>query len=76
LTLRIVAIGPENFFADRWNNLDTFLVVLGVAFFFLPVSNNAGSIARIGRIFRVASLLRIISHSNFLKKKDVRFIFL
>jgi len=66
LIIRIIAIGPENFFADRWNNLDTFLVFLGFIFFFIPVSHGASSLARMARIFRVGSLLRIISHSNYL----------
>ena len=66
LILRVIAIGPENFFADRWNNLDSVLVLMGLIFFFLPIESGASSIARIGRIFRVASLLRIISHSNFM----------
>lgn len=66
LVMRVVAIGPENFFSDRWNNVDTFLVAVGVTFFFVPIKNNADSIVRMSRIFRIASLLRLISHSNFL----------
>lgn len=65
LILRVIGIGPENFFADRWNNLDAFLVIFSVIFFFFQ--GNAGSIARMGRIFRLARLLRIIAHTNFLK---------
>lgn len=67
LALRIIAIGPENFFPDRWNNVDTFLVIIGVTFFFVPVKNNADSIVRMSRIFRIASLLRLVSHSTFLE---------
>lgn len=71
LIIRIVAIGPENFFAERWNNVDTFLVVMGIIFFFVPNNNNADGIVRMSRLFRLASLLRLVSHSNFLK--DVKF---
>jgi hypothetical protein len=74
LIFRIIGIGPEHFFASRWNNLDAFLVAIGVVFFFLPVSSNASSIARIGRIFRVASLLRLMSHSNSLQRFRSRFL--
>lgn len=71
LVIRIVAIGPENFFAERWNNVDTFLVIMGIVFFFVPNNNNADGIVRMSRLFRLASLLRLVSHSNFLK--DVKF---
>ena len=65
LMIRIIAIGPEDFFADRWNTLDSFLIILGFIFLWIPVSDNAGSLAKIGRIFRIASLMRVISRSNF-----------
>jgi hypothetical protein len=71
LIVRIVAIGPENFFMERWNNVDTVLVLIGLLFFFVPNSNNADGIARMIRIFRLANLLRLVSHSHFLK--GVRF---
>jgi voltage-gated sodium channel len=70
LLLRVVGIGPENFFTDRWNNLDAFLVATSVLFFFL--NNNAGSIAKMGRIFRLARLLRIVSHTNFMENVQMR----
>lgn len=50
--------------------MDAFIVVFSVVFFFL--SGNAGSIARMGRIFRLARLLRIIAHTNFLKGVEMR----
>ena len=71
--MRIVAIGPENFFADRWNNLDSFLIILAFIFFWLPVSDGASSLAQIGRIFRIAGLLRIISRSSFTDTLSFRF---
>ena len=74
LILRIIAIGPENFFADRWNNLDSFIVLLAVVFFFIPSQGRASSTVRMGRIFRIASLLRIISHSNYLNHMRFRFL--
>lgn len=67
LLLRIVAYGPEVFFQDRWNYVDTFLVVFGLTFFFVPSRTNADGIVRMSRIFRLASLLRLVSHSNYLK---------
>ncbi len=67
LIIRIVAYGPEVFFLDRWNNVDTFLVAVGLIFFFIPNNSNADGIVRMSRIFRLASLLRLISHSNFMR---------
>lgn len=67
LIIRIVAYGPEVFFMDRWNNVDTLLVVVGIGYFFVPDNSNADGIVRMSRIFRLASLLRLISHSNFLR---------
>lgn len=67
LLIRIVAIGPENFFNDRWNNVDSFLVMFGITFFFIPDSTGADSVVRMSRIFRIATLARLISHSNFWK---------
>ncbi len=67
LIIRIIAYGPEVFFLDRWNIVDTVLVIFGVVFFFVPNSNNADGIIRMSRIFRLATLLRLISRSRFLK---------
>lgn len=44
---------------------------MGIIFFFVPNNNNADGIVRMSRLFRLASLLRLVSHSNFLK--DVKF---
>jgi len=65
--MRIVAIGPENFFQDRWNNVDTMLVMVGTVFYFLSQNSNANPITAMSRIFRIATLLRLISHSNYMK---------
>jgi voltage-gated sodium channel len=67
LLMRIVAIGPENFFTERWNIVDSVLVMVGLLFFFVPNQNNADGIARMSRIFRLANLLRLVSHSRLLK---------
>lgn len=67
LLIRIIAYGPEIFFMDRWNNVDTFLVIFGLLFFFVPNNSNADGVVRMIRIFRLASLLRLMSHSHFLE---------
>lgn len=67
LLIRILAIGPENFFIERWNIVDSVLVMVGLLFFFVPNQNNVDGIARMSRIFRLANLLRLVSHSSFLK---------
>ena len=68
LIVRIVAFGPELFFMDRWNYVDTFLVAFGITFYFVPGRSNADGIVRMSRVFRLASLLRLVSHSNYLKR--------
>lgn len=67
LLIRIIAIGPENFFIDRWNKVDTLLVMFGITFFFIPDTTGADSVVRMSRIFRIATLARLVSHSNFWK---------
>jgi hypothetical protein len=42
-------------------------VLFGIIFYFVPDTTGADSIVRMSRIFRIASLLRLVSHSHFLK---------
>ena len=61
LVVRIVAVGPETYFAYRWNNIDAFLIILNVIFFFVDTSNeNINNLFIVFRIFRVAFLFRTL----------------
>lgn len=70
LLVRLVAIGPETYFAYRWNNIDAFLIVLNVIFFFVTTHTNIDNLFKINRVFRVAFFFRtfmlseIVSESN------------
>lgn len=65
LLLRIVAVGPENFFYNRWNKVDTSLTLVGVGFFFVIDTTGADSLIRMSKIFRVATVVRVASHSSW-----------
>ena len=73
LLMRVLAFGPETFFADRWNKLDSLLIGVSLVFFFLPLNHGASSISRMGRIFRIASLLRVLSHSSYIDSINFRY---
>ena len=60
ILVRIVAVGPETYFAYRWNNIDSFLIVLNVVFFFVSTSENIENLFVISRAFRVAFLFRTL----------------
>jgi hypothetical protein len=65
LLLRIVAVGPENFFYNRWNKVDTCLTLVGVGFFFVIDTAGADSIIRMSKIFWLATVVRVASHSSW-----------
>ena len=60
IVLRVLAVGPENFFSDRWNGVEAFLVLLNVVFFFVSVGNNIDNLFRLNRIWRVAGVVRAV----------------
>ena len=60
LFLRILAIGPENFFAEKWNTADAFIITLSFVFSFFKDSHVDGFIL-IWRVFRIATLMKIVT---------------
>lgn len=60
--LRFVGLGYENFFKDKWNHVDFFLVVI---IFFLTViprhriPHNSDVIIKMFRIFRITTLIKL-----------------
>ncbi len=63
--MRVVALGPEAYFAYRWNNLDAFLILLNVLFFFISTNSNIDNLFVICRMFRVGFLFRTFFNSEF-----------
>jgi hypothetical protein len=66
LCIRILALGPENFFADPWNVADTCLVSVGIFFFIFGHTNGEG-LVRIFRFIRISSLLKLMAFKFFPK---------
>ena len=58
LLVRFVAVGPENYFMDRYNRLDSLIIVIGLVLFFPEVSSHSEAILRLLRVFRVAALVK------------------
>eukprot|EP01028_Stygiella_incarcerata_P002857 TRINITY_DN1544_c0_g1_i1.p1 TRINITY_DN1544_c0_g1~~TRINITY_DN1544_c0_g1_i1.p1 ORF type:complete len:1709 (-),score=377.65 TRINITY_DN1544_c0_g1_i1:1118-6244(-) len=56
-TAKITALGPMNYFRDRWNVFDFIVVVLSILGFFFSVGFGA-TIFRVFRVFRVFRLVR------------------
>lgn len=67
LFLRILAIGPENFFAEKWNTVDAFIITFSFLFSFFKDSHVDGFIL-IWRVFRIATLMKIITTKMVSKK--------
>jgi voltage-gated sodium channel len=67
LLVRVVGVGPENFFADRWNNVDAFLIVVNVVFLFVSTGTRIDNLFKINRIFRIAGPIRAFLHSKWVE---------
>ena len=68
-------MGPETYFAYRWNNIDAFLIMLNVIFFFVSTSQNIDNLFIISRAFRVAFLFRTLILSETVRQYENEFIF-
>ena len=64
IVLRFVGLGYENFFKDKWNHVDFWLVII---IFFLTVipagqiPHNSDVIVKMFRIFRITTLIKLVS---------------
>jgi hypothetical protein len=70
LVIRILAIGPENFFADKWNVADSFIIFISFVLAFMQDSHIDGLVI-IWRIFRIATLLNYLSSKVFHKRFNI-----
>ena len=58
--MKVIGIGPSKFFRERWNMVDTFMVVMGLVFFFIESEHNSLNLIILFRFFRLAGFIRII----------------
>lgn len=68
--LKLLGLGPENYFKDPWNKLDFFLITFGLLLEFLPsdiIPRNSATLFKMTRIFRITVLIKLISERNKLK---------
>ncbi len=59
LTLKLIAIGPENYFKDPWNKLDFFITVLIFGSEVYAVGHNVSNVdilLKLTRAYRIALL--------------------
>lgn len=72
MILRIVGYGPENYFLDKWNNLDFALVVLILIVEIFPIGYlpfNIDVLLKMTRAFRVTTIVKLIK-IKFFKSTD------
>lgn len=70
--LKLLGLGPENYFKDPWNKLDFFLIIFGLLLECLPESmipRNSATLFKMTRIFRITVLIKLISDKNKLKSE-------
>jgi hypothetical protein len=66
LIIKVIGFGPEKFFADRWNNIDTILIILNIVFFFVSTTAKMTSIIKMNRMVRIAGLIKTAAYSPFM----------
>lgn len=72
ILLKIIGIGPENFFKDPWNKLDSFLILIGLALELAPeyaIPHNSDVLFKMTRVFRVAILIKLIEQKKKLNSE-------
>lgn len=67
LIIRVIGIGPEKFFAERWNCIDALMILTNIIFFFLRLEAKGANIVKIFRFFRLAGFIRIILQTSYFK---------
>ncbi len=73
MILRIVGIGPEEFFLDKWNKLDFALVLIILIVELFPdhlLPFNADVLLKMTRAFRVTTTIKLVRMKLFFKSKD------
>jgi hypothetical protein len=68
ILLRVVGVGPFRFFSERWNIVDSAMVVTSVGCFFVSSSHRALNLVRLFRFLRLAGAVRIVLLSPCLQE--------
>jgi hypothetical protein len=71
LVLKIVGLGPEKFFNERWNNIDAVMIVLNVVFSFASTGTKLDNFIKMFRFFRIIGLIRNILCSRYVTRKRI-----
>lgn len=71
IVLRIVGIGPEKYFNERWNNIDAIMITLSVVFYFVNTGTKFDNFIKMFRFFRIIGLIRNILCSRYITKKRI-----
>ena len=66
LIIRIIAIGPENFFNQLFSSIDFGVVILGFFLQFVDELTNQDALLRTFRIYRINFLLESIANNKYL----------
>ena len=74
LIIKIIGIGPEAYFSDRLNNIDAFLIILNIVFFFVKLNNNIDNIFIINRFLRIMVVIRAIFQTSFVQNSKIEII--
>lgn len=72
IVVKIVGLGPENFFKDPWNNLDFVIIFVGLILECIPqeyVARNSDELFKMARIFRITILIKLISDKTKLNSE-------
>ena len=65
LIIRIIAIGPENFFNQLFSSIDFGVVILGFFLQFVDELTNQDALLRTFRIYRINFLLESIANNKY-----------
>jgi voltage-gated sodium channel len=68
MIIRILGVGPETFFEDKWNYLDFIIVLVIVVVYIIPTDKlplQSQILLKMTRAFRITSLIKLIK-----KKKN------
>lgn len=70
IMMKIIGMGPENFFKDPWNKLDSLLITIGLGLELAPedaIPRNSDVLFKMTRIFRITIIIKLFEDKNKLK---------
>lgn len=58
IMMRLIGVGPETHFSERWNMVDAFFVVSSAALLWVGIKHEYSNILLIARIMRIVGVIR------------------